>query len=106
MSQGTLYTNQRIRGVLPKAIIKAYNLDVKVAEPDAAFEKAFPLKKIPALAGPKGLKLTEVIAVSLYRMFQLLCSCDEKPFFLTVIPVLINHVEDLLHSDHKFARSL
>lgn len=68
MSQGTLYADQKIRGVIPKAIIKAYNLDVKVAEPDAAFEKTFPLKKIPAFVGPKGLKLTEVIAVSLYLL--------------------------------------
>lgn len=70
MSQGTLYADEKIRGVLPKAIIKAYNLDVKVAAPDAAFEKTFPLKKIPAFVGPKGLKLTEIIAVSLYRMFN------------------------------------
>ncbi|KAF3993070.1 hypothetical protein FT663_00894 [Candidozyma haemuli var. vulneris] len=67
MSQGTLYADQKIRGAVPKAIIKAYNLDVKVAELDATFEKLFPLKKVPAFVGPKGLKLTEIIAVSLYQ---------------------------------------
>lgn len=63
-----LYTGDSIRGVLPKAIIKQYNLDVKVTPPDATFEKYFPTKKIPGFVGPKGLKLTETIAVSLYRM--------------------------------------
>lgn len=72
MSQGTLYADQKIRGVIPKAIIKAYNLDVKVVSEldDATFQKTFPLKQIPAFIGPKGLKLTEIIAVSLYRMFN------------------------------------
>lgn len=68
MSQGTLYVSERIRGVIPKAIVKAFKLDIKVAEPDATFNKYFPLGKIPAFVGPKGLKLTEIIAISLYRM--------------------------------------
>lgn len=67
---GTLYTDTKARGILPKAIIKHYNLDIKVVAPDATFAKTFPLKKQPAFVGPKGLKLTEVIAVVLYRMFQ------------------------------------
>lgn len=67
---GTLYTDTKARGLLPQAIIKHYNLDVKVVAPDATFAKTFPLKKQPAFVGPKGLKLTEVIAVVLYRMLQ------------------------------------
>lgn len=63
-----LYAEEQIRTYLPKAIIKHYNLDVKVSARDAAYEKYFPTGKVPALVGPKGLKLTETLAVSLYRM--------------------------------------
>lgn len=70
MSQGTLYANERVRGVVPKAIIKAFKLDVTVAEPDATYQKYFPLGKVPAFVGPKGLKLIEVIAISIYRMYN------------------------------------
>lgn len=70
MSLGTLFGDQQIRTVPPKALIKHFNLDVKiVGSDDAAYQKAFPLKKIPAFVGPKGFKLHEVIAISIYRMY-------------------------------------
>lgn len=71
MSQGTLYSDQRIRSIVPAAIVKHFNLDVKIVAPanDAAtFKKYFPTERVPAFVGPKGLKLTEVIAVSIYCM--------------------------------------
>ena len=69
MSQGTLYVNQRIRGWLPKAIVKHLSLDVNVVNTEESleqFSKDFPLKKIPGFAGPNGFKLTEVIAILFY----------------------------------------
>mmetsp|Transcript_1098 Transcript_1098/g.1106 ORF Transcript_1098/g.1106 Transcript_1098/m.1106 type:complete len:409 (-) Transcript_1098:76-1302(-) len=67
MSSGTLYGAQQIRTVPPKALIKHFNLDVKVVETlDKAYEKDFPLAKIPCFVGPKGFKLQEVIAISIY----------------------------------------
>lgn len=69
MSQGTLFANDRIRALIPKALVNEFKLDVKVVDASGkAFEQAFPLGKVPAFIGPKGVKLTEVIAVSLYRM--------------------------------------
>ncbi|EER33444.1 elongation factor 1-gamma 1 [Candida tropicalis MYA-3404] len=72
MSQGTLFATQQIRSLAPKALIKHFNLDVKVSDKDAVYEKNFPLNKIPAFVGPKGFKLTEVIAISLYCMYLFL----------------------------------
>lgn len=68
MSQGTLYVNTLPRGILPKALIKALNLDITVADADTSeeFAKYFPLKKVPAFVGPNGAKLTEVIAITYY----------------------------------------
>lgn len=66
MSQGTLYTTEQARGILPKALIKHFNLDIKISDKDSVFNKHFPLSKIPAFIGPKGFKLTEVIAISIY----------------------------------------
>lgn len=101
MSQGTLYTTEQARGIVPKALIKHFNLDVKIADKeDASYKKFFPLNKIPAFVGPKGFKLTEVIAISIYCMydffFSRMCQNDEKFFhYYTVIPVLINYVENI-----------
>ncbi|CCC69224.1 hypothetical protein NCAS_0C02340 [Naumovozyma castellii] len=78
MSQGTLYANFRIRGIVPKCLVKALNLDVNIVEPEQApeqFAKDFPLQKIPSFAGPKGFKLTESMAIN-YYLIQL--SSDEK----------------------------
>lgn len=66
MSQGTLYATQQIRSIAPKVIIKQFGLDVKISDKDGDYEKYFPLGKIPAFIGPKGLKLHEVIAICLY----------------------------------------
>ncbi|CAN6657364.1 elongation factor 1-gamma 1 [Trichomonascus vanleenenianus] len=67
MSQGVLYTSERARGFLPKALVKYLNLDVSIAAPEGeAFEAQFPLKKIPAFKGADGFNLTESIAVNLY----------------------------------------
>ncbi|RLV95008.1 Elongation factor 1-gamma 1 [Spathaspora sp. JA1] len=66
MSQGTLYATQQIRSLTPKVIVKHFNLDVKISDKDDVYKKNFPLDKIPAFVGPKGFKLHEVIAISLY----------------------------------------
>ncbi|KAK6459609.1 translation elongation factor eEF1 gamma [Scheffersomyces xylosifermentans] len=67
MSLGTVFGGQQIRSFPPKALIKHFNLDVKIADTDdAAFKKNFPLGKVPGFLGPKGFKLHEVIAVSIY----------------------------------------
>lgn len=80
MSQGTLYNSEKYaRGILPVALIKYFNLDVNITniETSDEFSKLFPLKKIPAYVGPKGYKLTEVIAVVYYCMFRIF----EKKYF-------------------------
>lgn len=93
MSQGTLYATQQIRSLAPKALIKHFGLDVKITEKDDTYHKYFPLDKIPAFIGPKGLKLHEVIAICLYCMYftfnqtmivqyQLMSLYDEKFFQL------------------------
>ncbi|CAI4814245.1 AAC_collapsed_G0055460.mRNA.1.CDS.1 [Saccharomyces cerevisiae] len=69
MSQGTLYANFKIRTWVPRGLVKALKLDVKVVTPDAAaeqFARDFPLKKVPAFVGPKGYKLTEAMAINYY----------------------------------------
>lgn len=74
MSQGTLFAASQIRGIIPTALVKHYNLDVKVVDQSTSdvFKKTFPLGKVPAFVGPKGVKLTEVIAISVYCMYQFL----------------------------------
>ncbi|ODV64372.1 putative translation elongation factor 1-gamma [Ascoidea rubescens DSM 1968] len=68
MSQGTLYYSEKTpRGSFPKALIDYLKIDVAAKTTDAPeFAANFPLKKIPAFIGPKGFKLTEVIAIILY----------------------------------------
>ncbi|OBA21864.1 translation elongation factor eEF1 gamma [Metschnikowia bicuspidata var. bicuspidata NRRL YB-4993] len=70
MSQGTLFADSKIRGAIPTALIKHFNLDVEIVEPEssAAFKKSFPLAKVPGFIGPKGVKLNEVIAISVYLL--------------------------------------
>lgn len=100
MSQGTLYVNTLPRGILPKALVKALNLDITVADADTSeeFAKYFPLKKVPAFVGPNGAKLTEVIAITYYCMYTaafffspltslLVCYMMRNILNLTVIPV-------------------
>lgn len=75
MSQGTLYGDVQTRCILPVGLVKAFNLDVKLASKDASeFAAAFPSGKVPAFAGPKGYKLQESIAVLYY--------CTYYPFAL------------------------
>lgn len=72
MSQGTLYADQRIRSVAAAAIVKHFDLDVKIVAPaddKANFDKYFPTGRVPAFVGPKGLKLTESLAIAVYCMF-------------------------------------
>ncbi|EGW31703.1 elongation factor 1-gamma 1 [Spathaspora passalidarum NRRL Y-27907] len=66
MSQGTLYATEQIRSLAPKAIVQHFKLDVKITDKDDTYHKYFPLNKIPAFIGPKGFKLHEIIAISLY----------------------------------------
>lgn len=76
MSQGILYgdakyADRRIRTVVAVAIIKKFNLDVKVVNPDddkTRFRRYFPTGKLPGFIGPNGLKLTEAIAVCVYLL--------------------------------------
>lgn len=105
MSSGTLFVTEQIRSLPPKALIKHFNLDVKLSDKeDKSYQKYFSLEKIPAFIGPKGFKLHEVIAICIYCMyFQQFCmqliSClrDERFFHIyTVIPVLIHYVENII----------
>lgn len=69
MSEGTLYSNFRIRGWVPRALVNALELDVKVVDPftvEEEFGRDFPLKKVPAFVGPRGFKLTEQMAINYY----------------------------------------
>ncbi|KAK6204720.1 translation elongation factor eEF1 gamma [Scheffersomyces amazonensis] len=67
MSQGTLFGQKQIRTVPLRALIKHFNLDIDfVTNEDPAFKKSFPIGKIPGFIGPKGFKLHEVIAISIY----------------------------------------
>lgn len=66
MSLGTLFSTEQIRSLPPKALIKHFNLDVKLEKEDESYKKHFPLGKIPGFIGPKGFKLHEVIAISIY----------------------------------------
>lgn len=73
MSQGTLFTTQLVRGLTPRALIKYFKLDVEIKDNEAAeFKDNFPLKKVPAFIGPKGLKLHETIAITYYCTYPLL----------------------------------
>lgn len=51
-------------------MVKHFNLDVKIVDPASSdvFKKTFSLGKVPAFVGPKGVKLTEVIAISVYLL--------------------------------------
>ncbi|KAG7825794.1 hypothetical protein KL909_001026 [Ogataea angusta] len=67
MSLGTLYAGEATRVLAAKGVVKALGLDVKFGETtDEAFQKNFPLGKVPAFIGPKGYKLNEAIAVLYY----------------------------------------
>ncbi|CCE79205.1 Piso0_001255 [Millerozyma farinosa CBS 7064] len=67
MSLGTLFVTQHARSAAPRALAKHFNLDVKLSDwEDPAYKANFPLAKVPAFLGPKGFKLHEIIAVTLY----------------------------------------
>lgn len=67
----TVYLGSSSRGFLIKGLIQHYGLDIKVAaEKDDLYQKSFPLGKVPALVGPKGYKLIEVIAILYYIVNQ------------------------------------
>lgn len=70
MSTGTLFVTEQIRSLPPKALVKHFNLDVKLTDKDESYQKNFPLAKIPAFVGPKGFKLHEVIAICIYCMYS------------------------------------
>lgn len=78
MSEGLLYSNFRIRSLIPRALVRALELDVEIQDPYQAgekFAKDFPLRKLPAFVGPHGYKLTEQLAINNY-LIKL--SKDEK----------------------------
>lgn len=65
----SLYCNYRIRTLIPRALVNFYNLPVELLNPESdwsLFVSRFPLAKLPALVGPGGVKLTEVLAVNQY----------------------------------------
>lgn len=84
MSQGTLYANERVRALIPVALIKHFKLDVKIVDPASCktYSKLFPLGKVPAFVGPKGVKLTEVIAISVYCMYIFFSLLFQRKFHL------------------------
>lgn len=67
MSQGTLYVTEQSRGILVRALIKHFNLDIKLSDKeDPAYKKNFPLGKIPTFIASDGFKLQEVTAILIY----------------------------------------
>ncbi|ODV82525.1 hypothetical protein CANARDRAFT_25849 [[Candida] arabinofermentans NRRL YB-2248] len=69
MSQGVLYGAEQTRVLVPKGLVKVLDLDVKFDDATSEeFAAAFPLKKVPTFAGPKGYKLTESIAIIIYLL--------------------------------------
>lgn len=90
MSQGTLYANEKVRAVFTKAVVNYLKVDVKIVDPateQATFDKYFPTGKYPAFVGPKGLKLTETLAITLYCMYlslpvQLACEMMRNFLFI------------------------
>ncbi|CAR28632.1 ZYRO0F08448p [Zygosaccharomyces rouxii] len=78
MSEGLLYSNFRIRSLVPRALVWILKLDVEIQDPyqvDEKFTKDFPLRKLPSFLGPHGYKLTEQMAINNY-LIKL--SKDEK----------------------------
>lgn len=79
MSVGTLYSsckageNTRTRAILPNGLIKFYNLDVKISDPDEHFPSEFVSGSIPAFRYPCGRTLTESIPVVLKRKYSTPC---------------------------------
>ena len=72
MSLGTLFTTEQIRGLPCKALVNHFKLDVTVADKsDKRYVDNFPLGKIPAFIGTKGFKLTEAIAIVIYRKYSI-----------------------------------
>ncbi|AAS54234.2 AGL257Wp [Eremothecium gossypii ATCC 10895] len=70
--QATLYANHRIRTLVPRALVRHLGLDVALRDPDAdpRWARLFPLKKVPCFVGPRGERLTEVIAIMVYLVGQ------------------------------------
>lgn len=78
MSEGLLYSNFRIRSLVPRALVNTLKLDVEIQDPyqvNEKFTKDFPLRKLPSFLGPHGYKLTEQMAINNY-LIKL--SKDEK----------------------------
>lgn len=78
MSAGTLYANFRARTMVPRALVNYLGLDITLITPEdnaEQFARDFPWKKVPAYISPKGIKLTEHLAI-IYYLLQL--SDNEK----------------------------
>lgn len=70
----TLYTDNKLRSKFAETFVTYYKLDVKLSGgslSSADFAAKFPMKKVPALIAPKGYKLHEVIAITLYFINQI-----------------------------------
>ncbi|CCC71639.1 hypothetical protein NCAS_0H03290 [Naumovozyma castellii] len=68
MAQGKLYVSRSTRSAAAEALISHFKLDFDIVQKDDCEEFAtlFPLKKVPALTGPNGFKLTEALAIIYY----------------------------------------
>ncbi|CCE62324.1 hypothetical protein TPHA_0C01680 [Tetrapisispora phaffii CBS 4417] len=69
MSLGTLFSDAKIRGLVPRALVKFLKLDIKIVDPatvSAQFAQQFPLKKLPAFVDNTGVRLSEQLAVDFY----------------------------------------
>lgn len=104
MSQGTLFADAKARVFSAEALIKHFKLDVDVSDRSAkAYKDNFPLNKVPTFLGPKGFKLSEAIAVNIYRMYlMLLRSNDERKFSKLYSYPCLNTLCREFHSEAPF----
>lgn len=93
MAIGTLFGNEQTRSILPVGLVKAFGLDIDVADAKTdAHLAAFSNGLVPAFVGEKGFKISESIAILYYRMFYMRLH-DEK-FNLNSYPCLKPRVEN------------
>ena len=75
MAQDTLYycvtagEPLRTRAILPYSLIKYFNLDIKLGEPDEHFPSEYPGAFVPAYRFADGETLTESIPIDFFFFF-------------------------------------
>lgn len=76
MSLGTIYTKiaageaTRTRVLLPECLIKYFELDIKMSDPDEYFPSKFTLNQVPCFRFPDNTLLSESIPITLYMLQQ------------------------------------